>query len=206
MGKIFFITGKSCTGKDTVFRALKQNSDLDLKVITGYTTRPLREGEREGGEYHFVDIMRFNELRSAGRVIEYRAYNTVYGVWYYFTVDDGSVNLAENSYLYIGTLESYIKTAGYYGRENVIPIYIEVETGKRLQRAIDREKNQAEPKYKEMCRRFVADEEDFDEEHVRAAGITKRYVNDDLDACLDEITRNVYKLMAEEAEDEHGRI
>ena len=44
------------------------------------------------------------------------------------------------------------------------------------------------PKYKEMCRRFIADSDDFSEENIEAAGITKRFENDDFDQCLKEIT------------------
>lgn len=38
-----------------------------------------------------------------------------------------------------------------------------------------------------MCRRFLADEEDFSEEKLKAAGITKKFVNNDLQECLREI-------------------
>lgn len=57
----------------------------------------------------------------------------------------------------------------------------------RLQRALDREKAQDQPKYEEMCRRFLADAEDFSEEKVQKAGIDRRFYNDELDSCLEEI-------------------
>ncbi len=49
----------------------------------------------------------------------------------------------------------------YYGKESVIPVYIEVEDVERLIRAIRREQEQETPKYKELCRRFLADERIF---------------------------------------------
>ena len=49
----------------------------------------------------------------------------------------------------------------YYGNEVMWPIYIEVEDGERLERALAREKTQEVPKYEEMCRRFLADQNDF---------------------------------------------
>lgn len=85
----------------------------------------------------------------------------MYGIWNYFTVDDGQVDLANDSYLLVGTLESYRKVQAYYGLEQVIPIYVEVEDGLRLSRAVERERAQREPKYAELCRRFLADEADF---------------------------------------------
>ena len=63
----------------------------------------------------------------------------------------------------------------------VVPIYIEVEDGVRLQRALDRERMQAEPKYEELCRRFLADAKDFSEENLKKAEIERRFVNDELE-------------------------
>ncbi len=61
----------------------------------------------------------------------------------------------------------------YYGESNVIPVYIEVEDGERLIRAIKGEKQQETPKYEELCRRFLADQEDFSEEKIREAEIAE---------------------------------
>ena len=55
MGKIYYLMGKSSSGKDTMFKRLIEDKELALKTIVGYTTRPMREGETEGVEYHFVD-------------------------------------------------------------------------------------------------------------------------------------------------------
>ena len=63
-------------------------------------------------------------------------------------------------------------------------VYIEVEDGERLIRAVKREKEQETPKYEELCRRFLADQEDFSEEKIKEAGISRRFENDDLDVCV----------------------
>ena len=177
MGKIYYIMGKSSSGKDTLFRKIKQELPM-LQTVTLYTTRAKREGEREGVERQ-------------GKVVELRTYNTVHGAWKYATIEDGQVNLAESDYLMIGTLESYGKLKKYYGAAYLVPVYIEVEDGERLNRALTRERQQEVPRYAEMCRRFLADTEDFSEEHLRAAGIKKRYYNDDQKRCLDEIIEDI---------------
>lgn len=187
MSKIFFVLGKSCSGKDTIFRYLKDNKDLNLKTVVGYTTRPMREGETEGVEYHFVSPEKMKQMKECGKVIECRDYNTVHGIWSYFTADDGQIDLGKENYLYIGTLESFNDMVKYYGKGIVEPIYIQVETGERLERAVKRERQQKEPKYAELCRRFLADEEDFKEENIENAGILKKYINDDLERCIKEI-------------------
>ena len=191
MGKIFFILGKSSSGKDTIFQKIKENNELGLKTVVGYTTRPMRENEVDGEEYFFVDRDRLEELKNEDKVIESRDYNTVHGIWSYFTVDDGQIDLDQDDYLYIGTLESYEQVRNFYGEDKVIPIYIEVEQGERLRRAVLREIEQSEPKYEELCRRFLADEQDFREEEINRLGIEKKYMNEDLDTCVDEIVKDI---------------
>lgn len=191
MPKIFIIIGKSASGKDTIYKKLLENRDLNLKTVVMYTTRPIRLSETDGVEYHFVDEKRFEELKRQNKIIEHRSYNTVHGIWHYFTVNDGQIDLDKYDYLMLGTLQSYGQIRDYFGHDKVIPIYIEVEDGIRLMRALLREQKQEEPKYAEMCRRFLADCEDFSEENITAYGIKKRYQNIDIDECLREITADI---------------
>lgn len=195
MGKIFYVMGKSASGKDTIYNKLAAEKEFNFKNIVGYTTRPMREHEKEGREYHFIDEQTLSRLELQGRVIEKRGYNTVYGTWYYCTVDDESINLEHENYLLIGTLESYQKLCEYFGKENLVPIYIEVEDFLRLTRAMEREKQQAQPKFTEMCRRFAADGEDFSEEKILAAGIEKRYENIEFMQCYNEIKNQIKKVI-----------
>ena len=187
MGKMVYLMGKSSTGKDTVYKQLLKNPFLQLKKIVPYTTRPIRVGETEGEEYFFTDERGFENLKAQGKVIEDRAYHTYHGLWRYFTVDDGNIDLENNNYIIIGTLESYLKTREYFGKAKVLPILLEVDDGVRLQRALDRERRQENPKYEELCRRYLADAEDFSEEKIKKADITLRFSNDNLEKCLSEI-------------------
>ncbi len=187
MGKIFILIGKSASGKDAIYRRLLENDELNLKPYVGFTTRPIRSGEKDGREYFFTDMQELKKFEAAGKLIEKRIYHTVYGDWCYFTVDSNKTDLRGNDYLYICTLESYIPVRDYYGEERVVPIFIQVDDGVRLQRALDREKSQAEPKYAEMCRRFLADEVDFAQDKIAKAGIVRRFNNDNLEDCIQEI-------------------
>ena len=191
MGKIFYIMGKSASGKDKIYSILLADQELNLRKMVLYTTRPVREGEENGKQYFFTDDKKLEEFRESGKLIESRSYHTVHGIWTYFTADDGQVKLNEADYLGIGTLESYRQLKEYYGEENVLPIYIQVEDGERLRRALVREQKQEEPKYAEMCRRFLADQEDFSEENIAGAGIGIRFENDDLDICVKNISNYI---------------
>lgn len=192
MGRIYYIMGKSATGKDTIYKeVLKQCPNL--KTIVMYTTRPIREGETDGVEYHFRTIPEMEKMRDSGKMIELRMYQTVFGPWYYFTMDDEQFDLESGSnYLMIGTLESYEKMLRYFGQDAIWPIYIEVPDGIRLQRAVARESAQKIPNYKETCRRYLADEDDFSEENLTRLKIEKRYQNLDLERCLELVLKDIH--------------
>ena len=177
MGKIFCIMGKSSSGKDTIYKRLLADEGLGLCRIVPYTTRPIRQDETDGVEYHFVDADREAFLEDRGLIIEKRTYHTIHGPWDYFTVDDGSIDLDHFDYLVIGTLDSYKRLADYYSYDTVVPIYIEVDDGIRLERALNRERMQAHPRYEEMCRRFLADSEDFSAKKLKDAGISDIFEN-----------------------------
>jgi len=193
MGKIFYLMGKSASGKDTIYKKVKEKLP-ELKTVVIYTTRPIREGEQDGVEYFFVDDRRLQELQQAGKVIELREYNTVHGIWKYFTADDGQFD-RDDHLIAIGTLESYVQLKEYFGDEKLVPIYIEVEDGLRLERALARERQQREPKYEELCRRFLADAADFSVDNLNEAGITQKYFNVDMDKCINEIVLGIRNKM-----------
>lgn len=139
MGKIFFISGKSSTGKDTIYKRLFEDKSLGFKKITMYTTRPMRAGESDGEEYFFVSNDEAKKHEHDGSIVEMRIYNTVYGPWKYYTRNDGQIDLDGNdNYLALGTIEAYGKYCEYFGKSNVCPIYIEVDDGVRLGRALER--------------------------------------------------------------------
>jgi guanylate kinase len=201
--------GKSASGKDTIFQKLKEEKGLGLRVIVPYTTRPIREGEEEGREYYFLSRERFLLMEREGKIMESRTYQTVHGEWTYFTADDGQIDMdGGERYLLIGTLETYLKIREFYRRkllaegvcgedgnewvrERLKAIYIEVEDGMRLERALKRERSQEVPRYAELCRRFLADEEDFSEEKLAAAGIAVRFENTEIGKCMGEICRYI---------------
>ena len=191
MNKIIYLMGKSASGKDTVYRELLKRFPGFRRLIP-CTTRPRREGERDGEEYRFVTEEQLDAFEKSGKLVEKRVYETVAGPWIYATVDWEETDAeSESAGIGIGTLESYLKLRSYYGAERMLPVYIEVDDGTRLQRALDREKQQKNPNYAELCRRFLADQRDFSEEKLLEAGILKRYRNDELPNCLARIAEDV---------------
>lgn len=187
MGKIFCVMGKSASGKDTIYKRLLEDSTLPLFRIVPGTTRPIRQGETPGVEYLFYTEEELARLEAEGHILELRAYHTIHGVWKYFTTDE-RIDPDSHDYLMIGTLEAYTRIREHFGKDVLVPIYIEVEDGLRLARALERERDQAEPRYAEMCRRFLADQEDFSPEKLQEAGISPIFTNTDLTDTLRQIT------------------
>ncbi|MCI9316167.1 MAG: guanylate kinase [Lachnospiraceae bacterium] len=195
MGKIVCLMGKSSSGKDTIYKNLLVQGQIALRPMVPYTTRPIRAGEQEGVEYHFTDEKGFQKLMGSGSVIEERAYHTCLGLWRYFTVADEGMELERHSYVMIGTLEAYAHMKKFYGADRIVPVMIELDDGLRLQRALDRERRQDHPKYEEMCRRFLADAEDFSDEKLTKAGIDRTFYNGNLERCLEEIVIYLQEML-----------
>ena len=197
--KIIYIIGKSSVGKDTIYKILKQKLNVSPYVL--YTTRPIRNGEKNGIDYNFMtseEMKKYIE-NNEKNVIECRTYQTMYGPWNYATFLDEQFNRKEDL-LMEGTLEAYNAIKNYFKDKidvNVIPVYIELEDGIRLERALKREKQQTNPKYEELCRRFLADSKDFSEDSIKKAGITKRFQNINLNDCVEEILEYIEKCQDE---------
>lgn len=193
MGKIFYILGKSSTGKDTIYNKILEDKDLGLKKLTMYTTRPIRDGEKQGESYHFVSEEEYVSIKESGKIVEERSYNTMHGIWRYFTVDNEKIDLNSYSYVAVGVLASFVSIKEYYGKDIVIPIYIDLDDGERLKRALKRELRPENRKFTEMCRRFLADTEDFAPDKIESAGIDRFFVNGSLSKCVGEIKEYIKK-------------
>ena len=102
-----------------------------------------------------------------------------------------------------GTPESFVALKKYFGEDRVIPVYIELDDGVRLERALRREKKQETPKYEEMCRRFLTDAEDFSEEKLREAGLGVRFENrqDELESTLQQVREYI---LSKQGRDDDG--
>ncbi|MCQ2417663.1 MAG: guanylate kinase [Oscillospiraceae bacterium] len=185
--------GKSAVGKDTIYQSI--SCALQIKPYVPYTTRPMREHEENGREYYFVTQEQMREMEEKGNIVEMRKYNTVFGDWYYFSTNL-HLDLQKEDQLGIGTLESYMKIRRFFGKDAVIPIYIEVPNDIRLMRSIQREKEQDHPNFSEVCRRYLADEADFAEEKLKEAEINKCFQNLNLDDCIHEITAYIRQFQA----------
>ena len=172
MSNIIYIMGKSASGKDTIYKKIKEK--MKIKTYILYTTRPIREGEQDGVDYYYVSEEQMAKLAEEGRVIESRTYQTIKGPWTYATIQDEQL-AQSGDIITVGTLESYQKIKDYYkdkSETQVLPVYITIYEEERMHRALNREAIQEKPNYEEVKRRMLADNIDFSEENLKQCGIT----------------------------------
>lgn len=202
-GYLFCLLGKSCSGKDTLYKALLGQSALALKPYVTYTTRPMRVGEVDGVDYHFVTVEGLRRFEDEGRLIEERVYQTIHGPWHYATIADGQLEQGTYSYLGIVTLDAFVKLRQRYGTHRVIPLFVQVADEVLLKRALEREAKETSPNYREVCRRFLADSEDFSEAALEDAGVTRAYffVNEVVDQCVSDMGHAIESVIATKVEE-----
>ena len=135
---LVILTGKSASGKDTLLKKLV--SEFDFIPLVSTTSRPIREGEKDGVDYNFVTRNKFSEMIENSRFLEYRSYNTLVGgvsdTWYY-----GSEKYAlEKDKDYVKVLDptGAISFTEYYGKDNCMIVYVDTRDEIREQRASKR--------------------------------------------------------------------
>lgn len=192
MGKLFYIIGKSAAGKDTVYKKILETFPI-LKPLVTYTTRPMRPGEQEGVQYHFIDHDKMQELIQQGLVYEHREYHVSNGdTWEYATVRDDDFKLdGDDDYIAIGTLVSMRSLVEHVPSHKIVPIHVRCSAVERLRRAVEREHRSSHPDFEEVCRRFLSDEEDYSDDKLqhlpRSPIICDTELTDGVKMIMDEI-------------------
>jgi guanylate kinase len=148
--KLICLFGKSGSGKDTIQKWLVSN--YGMNGIISCTTRPPRDYEQDGVDYHFLTNEEF-----ANKVLDMSMLEaTDFNHWFYGT----PIEALEKDKINVGVfniqgIECLLQDA----RLNIVPIYINCNDKVRLLRNLNREKN---PDCKEICRRFMTDDKDFE--------------------------------------------
>jgi guanylate kinase len=79
LGRLYVIAAPSGAGKTSLVKALMEREPR-LRFSVSYTTRAARPNEVDGGDYHFVNRVRFEEMAARGEFLEHaRVYDNFYG-------------------------------------------------------------------------------------------------------------------------------
>ena len=149
---IIAITGKSSAGKDSIARVL--SNQYGYKYVVSTCTRPIRSGETNNVDYHFVSEEEFQRLIDNDELIEYRYYDTIQNGkqtrWHY-GIERKEIDLNRQSYVCVVDLiglEDLKKEFGY----KVISLYIDVPKEIRKLRAIARDRFFEEKEFLRRCK------------------------------------------------------
>lgn len=159
MRKIYCILGQTSSGKTTLEKELiEELSDkINIESLVSTTTRPMRDYEKQYDPYYFITESEFYELNRNKQLAEHTYYEVASGdLWFYGTLKEHVQQ--EKTYTKVINPKGYRQLCEYFGKENVIGIYIRCDGKERLLRSLKRETN---PSCSEVCRRFLADKEDF---------------------------------------------
>ncbi len=78
-GVLFVVSAPSGAGKTTLCRELI-DSFPEMRQSVSFATRPMRPGERDGVDYHFVDMPRFEQMKAENRFAEWaQVHGNFYG-------------------------------------------------------------------------------------------------------------------------------
>jgi guanylate kinase len=146
--KVIAYVGKSGAGKDY---CMKRTAEYhNYHIIVSSTTRPKRDYETEGVDYHFLSEKEF----AAARFLETASFNG----WHYGTryedLDPNKVN--------IGVFNpTGLKSLAAHDDIDLTIVYVKASDKTRLLRQLNREE---EPNVHEIIRRFATDEADFQDD------------------------------------------
>ena len=156
MSKMVIIVGASGTGKTTLQKNLENGG---YKRIVTYTTRPPREGEQDGVDYHFIDDISFEDMVESDRFAEYTCYNTAFaGLVTYGSRKDDYIYREADSVVVLNP-EGLMSVLSNMPKLNPIVLYLTTVDDNLLLERI-RARGDSE---EEIQRRFKADKKDFRE-------------------------------------------
>lgn len=182
MKRLFMICGEAGTGKDTILRKVVSSAPAHFNEIVSYTTRPPREGEIEGINYHFVTGEKFAEMVINGEMIEASVFND----WCYGTAKSSMMDDKINIGVFNPEGIYSILESSFAEDNEIIPFRVVASDKQRLIRQLNREQY---PDINEIIRRYSADNNDFldlDFYYIPLVNETEKDIQDAVDRILRE--------------------
>ena len=149
---IYCILGMTGTGKTTLARQVSKK--LKIPIIVSYTSRPMRQGEQEGIDYHYVDNKYFDNNKDD--FIEMREYEVYDGSIWKYGYKKSDFGCQTSDYIVIIETDGFKSFKKYFGRDKIKPILINSQIGDLYLRLEKRGDNQ-----KEIERRINDDMQKF---------------------------------------------
>lgn len=125
---MIILVGESASGKSTIEKILAEK--YRYKKTVSYTTRPPREGEVNGVDYHFISEDEYVEKFNSGYFVETGAYNG----WFYGTTKD---QYNENTVCVL-TPHGLRQIKKNFGEDDIKSFYIKVPRRDRFVKILER--------------------------------------------------------------------
>lgn len=165
--KICCLVGESGSGKSTLTAKLVADYRGVKRLVT-YTTRPARAGEVNGVDYHFVTDVELDQFAEANKLVVSENFPPM---GRFAIVNDGQVDqLSRTVYLVDGSLARAAALQKFYGTNKVDVVHVYVDDETRLLRMLGRAMA-GDRNYRELCRRFLADKDDYAAERFAIMGL-----------------------------------
>lgn len=195
MAKFIALVGKSACGKNRIQETLLNKLPY-LKNIVSITSRPMREGEIDGVDYHFVSHEEIMNQLLNDQLIEHRVYYPEHSdeEWIY-GISENSIDLeSDNIYIAILDIRGLQEFANFVSKDNVISFYINTSAKTRMLRSLEREPNMSDEQVMEVCRRALADDKDFDMACKYVDFCLTNETEEDFNGCIDILTQWIENL------------
>lgn len=185
--KVVALIGGAGSGKDTILQELIKKDNTINKMVS-FTTRPPRDGEIDGVQYHFVDSETFAQMILDDKMLEASAFND----WVYGTALDSLVLDKVNVGIF--NPEGIDSLMNHKDKIELYVYYVSVPDKERIIRQLRREED---PDIEEIFRRYHADFQDFfdlDFHHNEIPNTTKKDLKDSVKIILSTIKKLQVKI------------
>ena len=159
--KLILLIGCMASGKDTILKEMIDEGYAE--PVISHTSRPMRKGEKDGIEYHFVSAEEMLKMKENNEFIEFKSYKAANNEEWYYGVNKNSLEkgLSKN-YILIVDITGMRQIKEYFKDDKdmeITTIFLDVDKETRRKRAIMRDDMTLE-KVKEIERRLKADDKE----------------------------------------------
>lgn len=182
---VIILVGGCAVGKDLLLNRITDTYGLHKMV--SHTTRIIRNNEKHGDDYYYIDNDKFIEMLIQNKFIETRKYNVADGsIWNYGLSKDEIQEGKLNVVIVDAEGAREVKEHCKCNNINCVSIYIKADVKKRIERYMHRDYMSDYNCY-EMCRRILSDRELVEPYESEADYVL---TND----CLYELEYNIKKV------------
>lgn len=192
MGKIVLFLGPTLAGQEILKVRLMKEESYNFHKIIKTTTREKRFDEIDGDNYHFISVERLKNIPTE-EIVERKDFDKIT----YFT-HSKDIDLENNNYLDVNSIEGLDKYIAYYGENAIVPIFVKMNRDERIQLVLTHERQKKNPNYSAMCQKYLDEASIYSDENLAKRNITDIVINNgDLEDMVEQtkliLSKRLYK-------------